>query len=91
MCHFHPVRFAKSDPSQSFCCVLCGLKGMHLDMQVMSQACQSIVTHQEGKVNVTAPIISSMDRGTHCNVSFLSCAFLPNLPKTIPSSGHCEA
>ena len=71
--------------------VLSGQKGMYPDMQVMSQGCSSVTMHPQGALNVLAPIISSMDRGAHHNVSFLSCAFLPNVPKTSPSAGCCEA
>ena len=41
--------FAKSAQNQPICWVMWGLKGMHPDMQVMPQACQSIATHPEGK------------------------------------------
>ena len=91
MCDFCPVRFAKSAQNQPIKWVLWGLKGIHPDIQIMSQACQSIAMHSQGKWNTPAVIISSMNRGTHHNVSILSCAFLLNLLKTSPSNGHCWA
>ena len=72
---------AKSAQNQPIQWMLWGLKGMHPDMLVMSQACQSIVMHPQGKWSVPAAIISSMDRGTHHNASFLSCAFCQICPK----------
>ena len=80
--HFYPVRFfAKSSQTQLIKWMLWGLKGMHPDMQVMFHACQFIAMHPQGKWNMSAPIISSMDRGTQHNVSFLSSVFCLICPK----------
>ena len=83
--------FAKSAQNQPICWALWGLNGMHPDMQVMPQACQSTATYPQGKWNIPAAIISSMDRGTHHNTSLLSCALLLNVPKPSPSVGCCVA
>ena len=91
MHNFYPVRFVKSAPNQPISWMMWGLKGMYPDMQLKTQARLSITTHLQAKYNVPAPIISSMDRGIIHDVSFLSCAFLLNLPKTSPSAWHCGA
>ena len=49
MRHFYPVCFAKCAQNQPIQWVLWGKKGMHPDVQVMPQACQSIATHPQGK------------------------------------------
>ena len=91
MCDFCPVGFSKSAQNQPIKWVLWGPKGTHPDMQVIPQAYQYIAMHSQGKRNAPAVIISSMNRGTHHNVSILSCALLLNLPKTSPSNGCCRA
>ena len=87
--HFCPVRFVKSAQNQPICWVLLCLKGMHLGVQLMPQACQSFLIYPQHKWNVSSAIITSMDRGTTRDMSFLSCAFLLNLPKTSPCAGNC--
>ena len=82
---------AKSAQNQLIRKVLWGMRGMHSEMQVMSQACQSTVIHPKGKWNMPAAIISFINRGAHHNVSFLSCVLLLNVPKTSPSAGCCVA
>ena len=81
--------FVKTAQNQPICLALCGLQGMHPEMQLMSQACQAITTHPQGKLTMQAAIITSMDRCTHHNVSFMSSAYLPNLAKNSPSNGYC--
>ena len=56
----------------------------------MPQTCQSNATQPKDKWNLPAPIINSMDRSTHHNLSFPSSVCLPNLPKTSPSAGSCR-
>ena len=73
---FHLVRFVKVAQSQPICWVLWVLKGMHADVQLMPQACQSIATYPHAKWSVPVAIITSMDRGITHDVSFLSCALL---------------
>ena len=81
--------FTKSAQNQPICWALWSLKGMHPDIQLMPQACQSVGTLSQAKWTVPAAVNSTMDRGTTLDVSFLSCAFLPNLSKTSPSAGRC--
>ena len=90
MHHFCPVRFAKSAQSRPICWVPCGLKGTHPDTQVMPRACRSIATHQQGKWNTQALIISSMNRGTNHNMSFLSCALCQVCPQPAHLLGPVE-
>ena len=49
MYHFCPVRFVKSAQNQPVCWVLWGVKGMHPDVQLMLQACESVATRQQAK------------------------------------------
>ena len=84
---FIPCVSAKHAQNQPIQWVLCNPRGMHPDMQVMYQACQSTAMHPKGKWKIPVASISSMDRGTHHNVLFLSCALLLNAPKISPSTG----
>ena len=77
------LNLPKTSPFQR---VLWGMKGMYSELQVMSQAWQSTVIHQQSKWIKPAAIVSFMDRGTHHNMSFLSCELLLNVPKTSPSA-----
>ena len=73
--------FAKSAKNRPICWVLWGLKGMHPDMQVMSQACQLTAMHPQAKQSKPIAIISSVNSGTHHDALFLPSAFCQTCSK----------